>query len=175
MADDLAGLSAALTGRYTVDRELGSGGTAIVYLVHDLKHGRKVALKVLRAEVASILGSERFLREIRTAASLQHPHIVALHDSGEANGFLYYVMPYVEGESLRDLLTRELQLPLDLALRFTLEVAEALSYAHHKGLIHRDIKPENILISRSETGDSGMRWSLTSGLPGRSPWRVANP
>ena len=155
MPDDLAGLVAALAGRYSVERELGSGGTAIVYLAQDLKHGRKVALKVLRAEVAAILGSERFLREIRTAASLQHPHIVALHDSGHTNGFLYYVMPYVDGESLRDVLTREPQLPLEEALRFTREVAEALAYAHHQGIVHRDIKPENILITRDADGGFG--------------------
>jgi TolB-like protein/tRNA A-37 threonylcarbamoyl transferase component Bud32/Tfp pilus assembly protein PilF len=155
MPDDLASLGTALADRYAVERELGSGATAIVYLAQDLKHGRPVALKVLRAEVAAVLGSERFLREIRTAARLQHPHIVALHDSGEANGFLYYVMPYVEGESLRDVLAREPQLTLDQALRFAREVAEALAYAHQQGLIHRDIKPENILITRGADGGLG--------------------
>ena len=155
MPDDLASLGTALADRYSIERELGSGATAIVYLAHDLKHGRQVALKVLRADVAAILGSERFLREIRTAAKLQHPHIVALHDSGQANGFLYYVMPYVEGESLRDVLTREPQLPLEHALRFAREVAEALAYAHQQGLIHRDIKPENILITRDPAGGLG--------------------
>ena len=155
MADDLASLSAALADRYSIDRELGNGATAIVYLAQDLKHGRKVALKVLRADVTAIVGSERFLREIHTAASLQHPHIVALHDSGVADGFLYYVMPYIEGESLREVLTREQQLPLDQALRFAREVAEALAYAHHQGFIHRDIKPENILITRNADGELG--------------------
>jgi TolB-like protein/tetratricopeptide (TPR) repeat protein/tRNA A-37 threonylcarbamoyl transferase component Bud32 len=155
MPDDLASLGTALADRYAIERELGSGATAIVYLAQDLKLGRSVALKVLRAEVAAVLGSERFLREIRTAARLQHPHIVALHDSGQANGFLYYVMPYVEGESLRDVLTREPQLPLEQALRFAREVAEALAYAHQQGLIHRDIKPENILITRGADGTLG--------------------
>lgn len=155
MPDDLASLGAALAGRYAIERELGSGATAIVYLAQDLKHGRPVALKVLRAEVASILGSDRFLREIRTAARLQHPHIVALHDSGQADGFLYYVMPYVEGETLREVLTREPQLSLELALRFAREVAEALAYAHLQGLVHRDIKPENILITRGADGGPG--------------------
>ncbi len=147
MTDPIEGLRAALADRYTIERELGRGGMATVYLAHDLKHGRSVAIKVLRPELAASLGPERFLREIGIAARLTHPHILSLHDSGEANGFLYYVMPYVEGESLRDRLTREPQLPLDDALQITREVADALAYAHRHDVVHRDIKPENILLS----------------------------
>jgi serine/threonine-protein kinase len=135
-----------LAGRYRLERELGQGGMATVYLARDLRHERAVALKVLRPELAQALGADRFLREIRTTAQLTHPHILPLHDSGEAAGFLYYVMPYVEGESLRDRLLREKQLPLDDALQLTREVADALSYAHAHGVVHRDIKPENILL-----------------------------
>jgi serine/threonine-protein kinase len=146
MPDLLERLTAALADRYRVDRELGHGGMATVYLAEDLKHHRPVALKVLRPELAAVLGPDRFLREIELCARLTHPHILPLHDSGEADGFLYYVMPYVEGESLRDRLTREKQLPLDDALQINREVADALSYAHSHGVIHRDIKPENILL-----------------------------
>jgi serine/threonine-protein kinase len=144
-----------LADRYAIERQLGRGGMATVYLARDLKHDRQVAIKVLRPEVAASIGAERFLREIRTAARLQHPHIVPLHDSGEAAGFLYYVMPYVEGESLRDLLAREPQLGLERAQDITREVAEALTYAHSQGVVHRDIKPENILISGGAEGTSG--------------------
>ncbi|HVA57276.1 MAG TPA: serine/threonine-protein kinase, partial [Gemmatimonadaceae bacterium] len=119
---------------------------ATVYLAEDLKHDRKVALKVLRPELAAVIGAERFLSEIKTTANLQHPHILALFDSGEAGGFVYYVMPYVEGESLRDRLDREKQLPVDDAVRIASEVADALEYAHGHGIIHRDIKPENVLL-----------------------------
>ena len=147
---DLARIQGALADRYRLDRELGAGGMATVYLAHDLKHGRQVAVKVLRPELAYTLGPERFLREIATTANLHHPHILPLYDSGrtgEASGdFLYYVMPLVEGESLRDRLKREKQLPVDEALRIAREVADALSYAHARGVIHRDIKPENILL-----------------------------
>jgi eukaryotic-like serine/threonine-protein kinase len=146
VSDPLGGLSAALADRYTIERELGAGGMATVYLAHDVKHDRKVALKVLRPELAAILGGERFLTEIKTTANLQHPHILPLHDSGEAGGLVYYVMPFVEGESLRDRLTREQQLPVDEAVRITTEVADALAYAHGHGVIHRDVKPENILL-----------------------------
>ena len=155
MNDVLPRLSAALEGRYRVERELGAGGMATVYLAHDVKHDRKVALKVLRPELAAALGAERFLREITTTANLRHPHILPLYDSGRTEadedgqgrtGFLYYVMPFVEGESLRDRLNRERQLPLDDALQIAREVADALSYAHSRGVIHRDIKPENILL-----------------------------
>ena len=149
MADAFDRLAAALADRYRIERELGAGGMATVYLAHDLKHNRKVALKVLRPELARAIGPERFLREIETTANLRHPHILPLYDSGRAGEFLYYVMPYVEGESLRDRVNREKQLPLDVALQIAREVADALSYAHSRGVIHRDIKPENILLESS--------------------------
>ncbi len=140
-------LKAALADRYAVERELGSGGMAIVFLARDLKHDREVAIKVLRPELAAALGTERYLQEIHIAARLNNPHILPLHDSGEADGLLYYVMPYVEGESLRDRLDREKQLPVEEALQIAREVATGLSYAHSQGVVHRDIKPENILLS----------------------------
>jgi Tol biopolymer transport system component/tRNA A-37 threonylcarbamoyl transferase component Bud32 len=139
-------LAGALSDRYRLERELGQGGMATVYLAEDLKHDRKVAVKVLRPELAAIIGAERFLSEIKTTANLQHPHILPLHDSGEADGFLFYVMPYVEGETVRDRISREKQLPVADAVRITTEVAAALDYAHRHGVIHRDIKPENILL-----------------------------
>jgi serine/threonine-protein kinase len=139
-------LAAALADRYRLERELGAGGMATVYLAQDLKHDRRVAIKVLRPELAAVIGAERFLSEIRTTANLQHPHILPLFDSGECDGLLYYVMPYVEGESLRDRLVREKQLPLPEALRIAAEVADALDYAHKRGVVHRDIKPENVLL-----------------------------
>ena len=147
MPDLLESLREALADRYAVERELGRGGMATVFLAEDLKHHRSVAIKVLHAELTAALGTERFLREIETAARLQHPHILPLYDSGAAAGFLYYVMPYVEGESLRDRLTREKQLPQEDALRIATEVAGALAYAHSHGVVHRDIKPENIMLS----------------------------
>ena len=147
MPDLLDSLREALADRYAVERELGRGGMATVFLAEDLKHHRSVAIKVLHAELTAALGPERFLREIETAARLQHPHILPLYDSGAATGFLYYVMPYVEGESLRDRLTREKQLPQEDALRIATEVAGALAYAHSHGVVHRDIKPENIMLS----------------------------
>ncbi|HJR34475.1 MAG TPA: protein kinase [Gemmatimonadales bacterium] len=146
VADSLSRLTAALADRYRIQRELGQGGMATVYLAHDLRHDRKVALKVLRPELSAILGANRFLAEIKTTANLQHPHILSLFDSGEADGLVYYVMPFVEGESLRDRLNREHQLPVDEAVRIAREVADALGYAHAAGIIHRDIKPENILL-----------------------------
>jgi len=146
VSDQSNRLSAALADRYRIERELGAGGMATVYLAHDLRHNRKVAVKVLRPELAAALGHERFLREIEIAAGLSHPHILPVHDSGEAAGFLFYVMPFVDGESLRDRITREKQLPLDDALRIAREIADALSFAHARGVIHRDIKPENILL-----------------------------
>ncbi len=150
MADAFPRLKVALADRYTIERELGAGGMATVYLARDMKHDRPVALKVLRPELAAVLGAERFLREIRLTAQLQHPHILTLIESGEADGFLYYVMPFVEGESLRDHLRREGQLPLDEALRITRVVASALDFAHGHGVIHRDIKPENIMLHEGE-------------------------
>jgi serine/threonine-protein kinase len=146
MGDIERNLREALAGRYRLERELGRGGMAVVFLAEDLKHGRKVALKVLRPELAQSLGGDRFLREIRISARLNHPNILTLIDSGSAAGFMYYVLPYVEGESLRDRLTREQQLPVDEALRITREAADALAYAHAAGVVHRDIKPENILF-----------------------------
>ena len=139
-------LTAALADRYRVGRELGAGGMAAVYLAHDLKHDRDVAIKVLHEDLGATLGPERFLAEIKTTAKLQHPHILPLLDSGEAGGLLFYVMPYVAGETLRDRLTRETQLPIEDASRIAREVADALGYAHGLGIIHRDIKPENILL-----------------------------
>jgi serine/threonine-protein kinase len=146
VSDVLDRLSAALADRYRIERELGQGGMATVYLAHDLRHDRKVAVKVLRPELASILGGERFLAEIKTTANLQHPHILSLFDSGDADGQVFYVMPLVEGESLRDRLTRQKQLPVDEAVGIAREVADALAYAHSHGVVHRDIKPENILL-----------------------------
>jgi len=140
-------LAAALTGRYAIERELGQGGMATVFLARDLRHERLVALKVLRPELAASLGPERFLREIKLAAQLQHPHILPLHDSGEASGFLYYVMPYVEGESLRARLARRGELPVHDAVRILIEVTDALAYAHEHGVVHRDVKPDNVLLS----------------------------
>jgi serine/threonine-protein kinase len=146
VADVLEQLRAALGDRYEVERLVGEGGMATVFLAEDRRHGRRVAIKTLRAELAASIGADRFLREIRVAASLQHPNVLALYDSGEADGILYYVMPFVEGESLRDRLNREQQLPLHDAVRITREAAEGLAYAHERGVVHRDIKPENILL-----------------------------
>ena len=146
MAEPLERLRSALSDRYTIERELGSGGMATVYLARDLKHERQVAVKVLHPQLAAVLGAERFLREIRVTARLNHPHILPLLDSGDAGGFLYYVMPFARGESLRDRLDRERQLPVEEALTIAREVADALSYAHSQEVIHRDIKPENILV-----------------------------
>jgi len=147
-----------LQDRYRLDRELGQGGMATVYLAEDVKHDRKVAIKVLRPELAAVIGAERFLSEIKTTANLQHPHILPLHDSGAADSFLFYVMPFVEGESLRDRLSREKQLPIGDAVRIATEVADALDYAHRHGVIHRDIKPENILLhdGRALVADFGI-------------------
>ncbi|HSR16372.1 MAG TPA: serine/threonine-protein kinase, partial [Gemmatimonadales bacterium] len=142
----MARLTAALAGRYRIERELGQGGMATVYLAEDLKHDRKVALKVLKPELAAVIGAERFLAEIKTTANLQHPHILALFDSGEVDGTVFYVMPFVDGESLRDRLTRDKQLPIPEAVQIATEVADALEYAHRHGVVHRDIKPENILL-----------------------------
>ena len=143
-------LNAALGRSYRLERELGQGGMATVYLAEDVKHRRKVALKVLRPELAAVIGAERFLKEIETTANLQHPHILPLHDSGAVDGTAFYVMPFVEGETLRDRLEREKQLPIDDAVRLTREIASALDYAHRKGVIHRDIKPENILLHEGQ-------------------------
>jgi tetratricopeptide (TPR) repeat protein/tRNA A-37 threonylcarbamoyl transferase component Bud32 len=148
LTDTLDRLRAALSASYTLERELGQGGMATVYLAQDLKHQRRVALKVLHPDLAHALGPERFRREIEIAARLSHPHILTVFDSGNADGMLWYTMPFVEGESLRDRLERERELPLEAALQITREVADALDYAHGQQVIHRDIKPENILLSR---------------------------
>jgi serine/threonine-protein kinase len=139
-------LHTALADRYRIVRHLGEGGMATVYLAHDERHDRHVALKVLRPELAAIIGAERFLHEIKVTANLQHPHILPLHDSGDADGSLYYVMPYIEGDTLRDKLKRERQLSIEEAIEITRSIASALDYAHRQGVIHRDIKPENILL-----------------------------
>ena len=154
----IARLATALAARYRIERELGAGGMATVYLADDIKHARKVAVKVLRPELAAVIGAERFLAEIRTTANLQHPHILPLHDSGDADGLLFYVMPYVEGESLRDRLNRERQLAVGDAVRIACEVGSALDYAHRHGVIHRDIKPENVLLhdGRALVADFGI-------------------
>ncbi|HUF27437.1 MAG TPA: serine/threonine-protein kinase [Gemmatimonadaceae bacterium] len=149
MTEIPAVLRSAVAERYAIERELGRGGMATVYLAHDLKHERPVALKVLRRDVAMAMGAERFLREIKFIARLQHPHILPLYDSGDADGTLYYVMPWVEGESLRDRLSREGPLPFDVARRIAIDIGDALTYAHAQNVVHRDIKPENILLSQS--------------------------
>ncbi len=145
MPNPTASLIAALADRYRVSRELGVGGMATVFLAHDLRHDREVALKVLRADVADALARERFLREIHLAARLVHPHILPLYDSGEAEGFLFFVMPVVQGQTLRDRLQQEGRLTVEQAVRVAGEVADALDYAHRHEIVHRDIKPENIL------------------------------
>ncbi len=181
-------LKAALSDRYTIERELGQGGMATVYLAEDLKHRRKVAIKVLKPELAAVLGAERFVQEITTTAALQHPHILPLFDSGKvvsqwsmADGddpstndhrpstLLYYVMPYIEGETLRDKLNRETQLGVDEAVRITREVADALDYAHRHGVVHRDIKPENILLhdGRPMVADFGIALAVSAAAGGR--------
>jgi len=169
MTDVLGRLTAALADRYVIVRELGAGGMATVYLAHDVKHDRHVALKVLRPELAAVLGAERFVVEIKTTAALQHPHILPLFDSGQADGFLYYVMPYIEGVTLRDKLNRETQLGIEEAVRITTEVADALDYAHRHGVIHRDIKPENILLhdGRPMVADFGIALALSAAAGGR--------
>ncbi|MCC6431454.1 MAG: serine/threonine protein kinase, partial [Gemmatimonadaceae bacterium] len=134
-------LAASLADRYVIERELGRGGMATVYLARDVRHGRQVAIKVLHPELAAVLGAERFLAEIKTTAALQHPHILPLFDSGTADGQLFYVMPFIDGETLRTRLDRETQLPIADAVQLTREVADALQYAHERGVIHRDIKP----------------------------------
>lgn len=159
-------LGAALAGRYSIDRELGAGGMATVYLAHDMKHDRLVALKVLHPHLAAHIGAERFLKEIKTTAHLQHAHILPLFDSGEADGLLFYVMPYVEGESLRQRITREQRLPVADAVRITSEVASALDYAHRHGIIHRDIKPENILLHEGQAMVSDFGIAIASATGG---------
>jgi Tol biopolymer transport system component/tRNA A-37 threonylcarbamoyl transferase component Bud32 len=169
MASSSDRLSAALSDRYRIERELGQGGMATVYLAQDLKHDRKVAIKVLKPELAAVLGAERFVVEIRTTASLQHPHILPLFDSGTADGFLYYVMPYIQGETIREKLNRETQFGVEEAVRITREVADALDYAHRHGVIHRDIKPENLLVhdGRAMVMDFGIALAVSAAAGGR--------
>jgi eukaryotic-like serine/threonine-protein kinase len=169
MTEPVARLREALAGRYDLQRELGAGGMATVYLAQDLRHERQVAIKVLRPELAAVIGAERFVREIKTIANLQHPHILGLIDSGEVSGTAYYVMPFVDGESLRDRIRREQQLPIADALRIATEVAGALDYAHRHGVIHRDIKPENILLhdGRALVADFGIALAASKGGGGR--------
>jgi TolB-like protein len=167
VADELTGLRAALSGRYVFERELGRGGMATVWLAEDLKNNRAVALKVLRPDLTSVLNAERFVRETKITGRLTHPHILPLFDSDKQNGFLYYVMPYVPGETLRQRLQREKQLPVDDALRITREVADALDYAHRQGVVHRDIKPENILLSEGHAlvADFGIARAIAAAAP----------
>jgi Tol biopolymer transport system component/tRNA A-37 threonylcarbamoyl transferase component Bud32 len=162
-------LSAALADRYRIERELGQGGMATVFLAEDLKHKRKVALKVLKPELAAVLGADRFVQEITTTAALQHPHILPLFDSGTADGFLYYVMPFIQGETLRDKLNRETQLGVDESVKIATDVADALHYAHTQGVIHRDIKPENILLAngRPMVADFGIALAVSAAAGGR--------
>ena len=169
MSDPVTRLNAALEGRYAIDRELGEGGMANVYLAHDVRHNRNVALKVLKPELAAVIGAERFLVEIQTTANLQHPHILPLFDSGEEDGFLFYVMPFIDGETVREKLDRETQFGIDEAVRITTEVADALDYAHRNNVIHRDIKPENILLhdGRPMVADFGIALALSAAAGGR--------
>ena len=146
----IASLANALQGRYAIEREIGRGGMATVFLARDVRHNRHVALKVLNPELGAVLGVERFLAEIEVTANLQHPNLLPLFDSGAADGALYYVMPYVEGESLRARLRREKQLPVEEAVRLATAIANALDYAHRHGVIHRDLKPENILMQEGQ-------------------------
>jgi len=176
MAEVTEHLSTPLADRYRIERRLGEGGMATVYLAEDVKHDRKVALKVLRPELAAVLGADRFVQEIKTTAQLQHPHILPLYDSGSTttlNGggteLLYYVMPYIQGETLRAKLDREVQLGIDEAVKITTEVADALQYAHEHGVIHRDIKPENILLhdGRVMVADFGIALAVSAAGGGR--------
>ena len=162
-------LNAALEGRYRIEGELGAGGMATVYLADDVRHDRQVALKVLKPELAAVVGADRFLAEIKTTANLQHPHILPLYDSGKADSFLFYVMPYVEGESLREKLDRERQLPIDDAVRIAKAVAGGLDYAHRQGVVHRDIKPANILLQDGEpvVADFGIALAVQEAGGGR--------
>jgi serine/threonine-protein kinase len=169
MTDIPTRLAAALEGRYRIERPLGEGGMATVFLAEDLKHARRVAIKVLKPELAAVIGGERFVTEIKTTAALQHPHILPLFDSGEADGFLYYVMPFVEGESLRDKLDREKQLSVDEAVRIARAVGSALHYAHEHDIVHRDIKPANILLHAGEpvVADFGIAIAISAAGGGR--------
>ena len=167
--DPVSRLNAALEGRYHIERELGEGGMATVYLAADLRHERRVALKVLKPELAAVVGADRFLAEIKTTANLQHPHILPLFDSGEADGFLFYVMPHIEGESLRERLGRDRHLPVDEAVSITTAVGLALQHAHDRGVVHRDVKPANILLQDGQpvVADFGIALAVSTGGSGR--------
>jgi serine/threonine-protein kinase len=169
VTDAIDRLTSALADRYRIERQLGQGGMATVYLGEDLKHDRLVAIKVLRPELAAVLGAERFVQEIKTTAALQHPHILPLFDSGTADSFLYYVMPYVEGETLRTRLDREKQFGVEEAVRITREVADALDYAHERGIVHRDIKPGNIMLEggHAVVADFGIARAVRAGAGDR--------
>src|SRR5215217_1668512 len=169
VSDAAPALSAALATHYRLERQLGVGGMATVYLAEDLKHHRKVAVKVLKPELAAVLGAERFVQEITTTAALQHPHILPLFDSGEADGFLYYVMPFIDGETLRAKLDRETQFGIEQSIKIATSVADALDYAHRHGVIHRDIKPENILLhdGRPMVADFGIALAVSAAAGGR--------
>src|SRR5687767_12279095 len=162
--DAISKLRTSLAARYEIEREIGAGGMATVYLARDQRHDRNVALKLLKPELGAVLGVERFLSEIRVTANLQHPHLLPLFDSGEADGLLYYVMPFVEGESLRGRLDREKQLPVNEAIRITIAVAGALDYAHRHNVVHRDLKPENILLQDGQpvVSDFGIALAVTN-------------
>ncbi|MCL7973893.1 MAG: serine/threonine protein kinase, partial [marine benthic group bacterium] len=157
-------LGAALSSRYELEREIGRGGMAVVYLARDVKQGRQVALKVFQPDIAAAMGPARFRREIELATRLEHPHILSLYDSGEADGLLYYVMPFVSDGSLRDRLEREGQLPIEAALRIAREMAEGLDFAHEQGVVHRDVKPGNVLLQRghAQLADFGVARALES-------------
>ncbi|MEO5509478.1 MAG: protein kinase [Longimicrobiales bacterium] len=169
MSDVALRLSDALADRYRIERELGQGGMATVYLAHDIRHDRQVALKVLKPELAAVLGADRFVQEIKTTAALQHPHILPLFDSGTADSFLFYVMPFIDGETLRSKLDRETQLGIDESVKITVAIADALDYAHRRGVIHRDIKPENILLheGRPMVADFGIALAVSAAAGGR--------
>ena len=147
LTDSVQRLTAALAGRYTIIREIGAGGMATVYLAEDVRHHRQVALKVLKPDLAASIGAERFLHEIEIAARLHHPHVLSLYDSGQADGFLFFVMPFVEGQSLRERVGREGALPVADVVRIFWDVVDALGYAHEHGVVHRDIKPDNIMLA----------------------------
>src|SRR5207249_4859753 len=158
MGEPFDQLRAAMADRYTLERELGAGGMATVYLAHDVRHNRKVAIKIMQPELAALIGAERFLHEIETTANLQHPNILPLFDSGRVEGTVFYVMPYVQGASLRNRLNRETQLPVADALRIAAEIVAGLDYAHRHGVIHRDIKPDYVLFhdGRALVADFGI-------------------
>src|SRR5262245_12976549 len=167
--DAIGTLNAGLAGRYTIEREIGAGGMAKVFLARDLRHGRQVALKVIRPELISVVGAERFLSEIRVTATLQHPNLLPLFDSGEVDGLLFYVMPFVEGETLRQRLEREKQLPVEEAVRMAVVICSALDYAHRHGIIHRDLKPENVLLHEGQPmiADFGIALAISNAAGAR--------